>query len=81
MATLTIRGVDESTRHRIQVRAARNGRSMEGEIRTTLSQIYGRAAPGDALLQAAQRFRRETGGVELEIPERSAPRLLDLSGD
>jgi plasmid stability protein len=33
MASLSIRGLDDGERERLQVRAARNGRSMEAEIR------------------------------------------------
>ena len=78
MPTLTIRGVDESTRRQIQVRAAHNGRSMESEVRYTLSRVYAEASLGEALLTAAESFRQETGGVDLEI-QRSWPRVLDLS--
>ncbi|MCL2788090.1 MAG: toxin-antitoxin system [Micrococcales bacterium] len=79
MATLTIRGVDDETRHRIQVRAASNGRSMEAEIRETLSRLYDEVSLGDALLRAAEQFRHDHGGLDLAIPERSAPRVLDLA--
>lgn len=81
MATLTIRGVDDATRRRIQVRAARHGRSMESEVRQTLSQFYGEVPLGDALLAATQRFRQSTGGIDLAVPERSMPRVPDLSDD
>lgn len=79
MATLTIRNVDDATRRRIQLRAARNGRSMEAEVREALSGLYGQASFGDALLTATRRFRDDVGGVELELPPRSTPRVPDLS--
>ena len=78
MATLTIRGVDEVTRQRIQVRAARNRRSMEAEVRHTLSQVYDQPLFGDVLLQAAASFREETGGVDLVATPRTMPRIQDL---
>src|ERR1700731_4831087 len=37
MTTLTIRNVDAAMKERLRVRAARNGRSMEAELRQILS--------------------------------------------
>jgi len=79
MATLTIRGVDESTRHNIQIRAAQRGHSMEAEVRETLSRVYDRVPFGQELLKVTEQFRKDTGGVDLEIPSRSVPRIIDLS--
>jgi plasmid stability protein len=36
MATMTLRDLDEGTRHALRVRAAQNDRSMEAEIRAIL---------------------------------------------
>ncbi|MFB2581475.1 Arc family DNA-binding protein [Herbiconiux sp. P15] len=36
MATITVRDLDERTRDQLRVRAARNGRSMEAEVREIL---------------------------------------------
>jgi antitoxin FitA len=77
MATLTIRNVDSAMKERLRVRAARNGRSMEAELRCIL---------GDALVSGqeqepnlAEAIRRRVaplGGVELEphppVPMREA---------
>jgi plasmid stability protein len=38
MATLNIRNVPESVRTSLRLRAARNGRSMEAEVRTILAE-------------------------------------------
>jgi plasmid stability protein len=38
MAALTIRNVDAAINERLRVRAARNGRSMEAELRQILSE-------------------------------------------
>ena len=80
MATITIRDLDDGVRTRIQVAAAHHGRSMEAEVRNMLSQFYGRVPLGDTLLKAAEEFRRETGGVDLELPQRHPARIPDLSG-
>ena len=37
MATITVRDLDEATRDALRVRAARNGRSMEAEVRDILT--------------------------------------------
>ena len=37
MATITVRDLDEATRDKLRVRAARNGRSMEAEVREILT--------------------------------------------
>jgi plasmid stability protein len=36
MATITVRDLDEATRAKLRIRAARNGRSMEAEVREIL---------------------------------------------
>jgi len=36
MATITVRDLSETTRSRLRIRAAKNGRSMEAEVRTIL---------------------------------------------
>ncbi len=36
MATITVRDLDEATRSKLRIRAARNGRSMEAEVRDIL---------------------------------------------
>jgi len=41
MATLTIRNLPDRVRDELRVRAARNGRSMEAEVRTVLSESVG----------------------------------------
>ncbi len=69
MATLTVRDLDDDVRDELRLLAARNGRSMEAEVRAVLTgYVRGQSRP--TLLEAAERFRRETGGVELEVPVR-----------
>jgi plasmid stability protein len=71
MASITIRNLDEKTKARLRIRAARHGRSMEEEARTLLrSALTEDATPGGNLAQAIRdRFRR-FGGVELRLPAR-----------
>jgi plasmid stability protein len=75
MATLTIRQLDEKTKTRLRVRAAHHGRSMEEEAREILRLALIAPAPAKGNLAAAIRLRfAEFGGLELEVPRRSAMR-------
>ncbi len=75
MATLTIRNLDEDTKARLRVRAARHGRSMEEEARTLLAAAVRAPSARPADLAASIRRRFEPlGGVELDLPARDAER-------
>jgi plasmid stability protein len=70
MATLTVRGLDEDTRARLRVRAARNGRSMEAEVRAILRDALSDSAAETGLgSRIAARFAA-VGGIDLELPTR-----------
>lgn len=69
MATLTVRDLDDHVRDELRSLAARHGRSMEAEVRAVLTG-YVREQRRPTLLEAAERFRRETGGIELDLPAR-----------
>jgi len=76
MASVTIRKLDEQTKARLRVRAARNGRSMEEEARTLLRtalQQDDSVARGNLADAIRARFRR-LGGVELRLPAREPMR-------
>jgi plasmid stability protein len=70
MATLTIRGLDPVTHARLRVEAARNGRSMEAEVRAILHE---RLAPRAEERGLGSRIQARFAGIEgdLEIPERT----------
>jgi plasmid stability protein len=71
MASLTIRNLDERTKGRLRVRAARHGRSMEEEARTLLRTVLAEETPGrDNLAESIQARFRRLGGVELTLPVR-----------
>jgi plasmid stability protein len=57
MASLTIRGVDPALKEELRVRAARNGRSMEAELRHILTEAVGRGRR-DAEPNLAEAIRR-----------------------
>ena len=41
MGSVTIRGLDDAIKHNARIAAARNGRSLESELRALLEEIYG----------------------------------------
>ncbi|HEV2467554.1 MAG TPA: hypothetical protein VGS78_00050 [Candidatus Sulfotelmatobacter sp.] len=68
MASITIRNLEESTKRKLKVRAAQNGRSMEQEAREILQTALKNppSKSGANLAEAIhQRFAR-LGGVDLE---------------
>ncbi len=75
MASLTIRNLDQKTKLRLRLRAARHGRSMEEEVRTLLRAAVTEepAAAGSLADAIRDRFRR-LGGVELRLPAREPMR-------
>ena len=56
MGSLTIRQLDEKLKKRLRLRAARNGRSVEDEVRTILR---GAAADAEAFAPPAPSSRNE----------------------
>lgn len=66
MASITIRRLDESTKARLRVRAAQDGRSMEEEAREILRAALAERRTGEGNLAASIRRRfAAVGGVEL----------------
>lgn len=75
MAGITIRNLDEQTKERLRVRAARQGRSMEEEARSILRAALARNAAAPRNLADAIRDRfGPLGGVELALPAREPVR-------
>ena len=72
LSALSIRNLDDQVKERLRVRAARHGRSMEAEVRAILADAV--AVPGEApgLFQVIMDRFGELGGVELDLPPRSA---------
>lgn len=84
MASITIRNLDEQTKERLRIRAARRQRSMEAEARHILRvALAGADSPAESLAGAIRRRFKDSGGVELELPERQPirppplPRLVE----
>jgi len=77
MATLVVRNVDEGVKARLARLAAANGRSMEAEVRSILKSAAYEPTWLSEWLELVPGF----SGVELELPQRSLPRELDLFGE
>jgi len=67
MSTLMIRNVDPAVKARLRVRAARNGRSMEAELRHILTEVLATEnRPESNLAEAIRRRFAPLGGVDLD---------------
>lgn len=75
MATITVRGLDEETRSRLRVRAARHGRSMEAEVRAILHDELSRPTESYGLGSRIHARFAEIAEDGLPLPTRDgAPR-------
>jgi plasmid stability protein len=72
MAALSIRGLDNEVREQLRIRAARNGRSMEAEIRAILVDAVREPTTSEGLFTALTDRFGALGGVDLELPPRTA---------
>jgi len=74
MASLTIRNVDDVTKQRLRIRAARHGVSMEEEVRCILREALRQAEAPSGL---GKRLRDRFAGLAAEefvAPDRHPPR-------
>lgn len=68
MASIVVRGLDESVKKQLTTQAKQHGRSMEAEVRDILTRAANRPHIGLALMRAAQ----EAGGIDdLPVPART----------
>jgi len=73
VANLTVRGLDQDTKTRLRIRAARHGRSMEAEVRAILRDVLAeQELPQDTGLGSRIHARfAAIGGLDLDLPPRS----------
>ncbi|MEZ5650860.1 MAG: plasmid stabilization protein [Burkholderiaceae bacterium] len=75
MATMTIRYLDENLKARLRLRAARNGRSMEEEVRSILFlALEAETLTGKMLVEDIRALVKPIGGVDLDLPAREPVR-------
>ncbi len=75
MAQLLVRNLPDAVKDGLRQRAERHHRSVEAEVREILSAAVN-VDPVLAWLDDAAELREEFGGVELPVPERTAPRSV-----
>lgn len=67
MASITVRNLEEATKRKLKIRAARNGRSMEQEVREILKgALQQQPKTGADLVKRIRAIWEPLGGVELE---------------
>jgi phosphopantothenoylcysteine decarboxylase/phosphopantothenate--cysteine ligase len=81
MANLTIRKLDDAIRDELRLRAARNGRSVEDEVRVILREVSQR---GPSLAAAASQAAPQTQGTQPDVnhdaPATGLPRVTLIIG-
>jgi plasmid stability protein len=79
MASITIHNLEEESKARLRLRAARHGWSMEDEARNILkAALSAEGAQADNLLELIRELFEPLGGVEL--PELPREPIRDLEG-
>jgi antitoxin FitA len=74
MANITVRNLDDEVQRRLKQQAAEHGRSMEAEARSILTAALTRGRLAQTWVKATEDLR----GDEIPLPDRSAPRKVDL---
>ncbi len=69
MADLTVRQLDERTHARLETRAAKQGRTVEAEVRAILDAAVD--VPEENFLLALRRTMSEVGGADLPLEPRT----------
>ena len=84
MASITIRNLDDDIKHKLRVRAAMHGRSMEEEAREILRRVMSEAAQPRDLAAAIRSRLAPTARADLELPAREPmrePPMLSQDGE
>ena len=75
MASITVRNLDDEVKHKLRVRAAEHGCSMEAEVREILAEaVANDAEPRKGLGTRIHELFKPLGGVDLELPPRQPMR-------
>ncbi|RNL80823.1 FitA-like ribbon-helix-helix domain-containing protein [Nocardioides marmorisolisilvae] len=78
MGTITVRNLDPEVQRLLKQRAAAHDRSMEAEVREILAAAVRTSSFAADWIASADEFRAEFVGVDLELPERSLPREIEI---
>jgi antitoxin FitA len=81
MASITIRKLPDEVKQDLREKAARNGRSLEEEVRQALIRLTReeQAKPRKSIGQMLHDMSRP--GLDLPVPPRSRARIPDLKGE
>ncbi len=74
MPMLTIRNIDESLKTQLRITAAKQGVSMEEQVRIILREALNPKEKKKGLGSRIHQRFAELGGVDLVLPKRSMPR-------
>jgi plasmid stability protein len=74
MSSITVRNLEPEVKRRLRIRAARNGRSMEDEVRLILRGAARQPESATNLVEAIRNLFEPFGGVVLDIPPRERMR-------
>ena len=74
MASITIRNLDDDIKHRLRVRAAMHGRSMEEEAREILRRVMNESAPPRDLAAAIRSRLAPAARADVQLPAREPMR-------
>jgi phosphopantothenoylcysteine decarboxylase/phosphopantothenate--cysteine ligase len=81
LASLTVRQLDEKLKRLLRLRAARNGRSMEDEVRLILREAADQSERGDdARSASAPAAKSEIAASTTDAAPRSVPRIVLIIG-
>ena len=80
MGSILIRQLDDDTKSKLRLRAARNGHSMEQEVREILQRsLASESSSGLHLVDAIRRRIEPLGGIDLPVvPRDPVPEPLKL---
>ena len=68
MPALLIRGLDDTLKRQLRLRAAENGRSMEEEVRQILRHALGAASPADVVVEPSPLEEARNAPTEVAAP-------------
>lgn len=70
MSDITIRNLEDRLKCRLRVLAAKNGRTVEEEVKAILHESMGEFSPRPDLYDLIRSEVDEIGGVDLDLPPR-----------
>ena len=77
MASLTVRKLDTAVKTRLKIRAAKNGHSMEEEVRILIEKaVEQESGTGAQLYAEIRKLVKRYGPLDITVPRRNASHRL-----